>query len=102
MNKTQLISAVSEKTGYPRKEVVDVMQVMQDTIGNALQARDNVTISGFASFKVQDVAAKPKRKGIDPFTKEERVFQAKPASVRVKVTTLKAFKDKVATKARRR
>lgn len=102
MNKSQLINVVVEQTGYPRKQVSDTLQVIQDTIGDALQARDNVTLSGFASFKVVDVPAKPKRKGINPFTKEEQIFQAKPASVKVKVTTLKAFKDKVATKTRRR
>jgi hypothetical protein len=39
------------------------------------------------------VAAKPKRKGIDPFTKEERWFAAKPASVKVKIRPLKKLKD---------
>lgn len=102
MNKTQLISAISDRTSYPRSEVANVLAVMQEAIGDALQARDNVTISGFVSMKVLDVPAKPRRKGINPFTKEEQVFQAKPASVKVKVTTLKAFKDKVATKTRRR
>ena len=102
MNKSQLINVVVEQTGYPRKQVSDTLQVITDAIGDALQARDNVTISGFASFKVTDVPAKPRRKGINPFTKEEQMFAAKPASVKVKVTTLKAFKDKVATKTRRR
>ena len=39
------------------------------------------------------VAAKPKRKGINPFTKEEQWFAAKPASTKVKVRALKKLKD---------
>jgi hypothetical protein len=38
------------------------------------------------------VPAKPKRKGKDPFTGEERVFAAKPASVKVKIRALKKLK----------
>ena len=35
------------------------------------------------------------RKGINPFTKEEVMFKAKPASTAVKVRPLKALKDMV-------
>jgi hypothetical protein len=35
------------------------------------------------------VPAKKARKGIDPFTKEETVFNAKPATVKLKVRPLK-------------
>ena len=36
---------------------------------------------------------KPKRKGINPFTKQEQVFAAKPATVRIKARALKKLKD---------
>jgi hypothetical protein len=39
------------------------------------------------------IAAKPKRKGINPFTGQEQVFAAKPATIRVKVRPLKKLKD---------
>jgi len=39
------------------------------------------------------VPAKPKRQGKDPFTGEERMFAAKPASVRVKIRALKKLKN---------
>lgn len=46
-------------------------------------------------FKIiaMKVAAKPKRKGINPFTKEEVWFAAKPASTKLKVRPLKKLKD---------
>jgi hypothetical protein len=34
-----------------------------------------------------------KRKGINPFTKQEQVFAAKPATVKIKVRSLKKLKD---------
>ena len=37
--------------------------------------------------------AKKKRTGIDPFTKQERVFAAKPATVKIKTRALKKLKD---------
>lgn len=39
------------------------------------------------------VPAKKARKGIDPFTKQERTFAAKPASVKVKARFFKKVKD---------
>ena len=48
------------------------------------------------AFSVTNVPAKKARKGIDPFTKQERMFAAKPASVKVKVRALKKVKDAAA------
>ena len=42
---------------------------------------------------VINVPAKKKRTGIDPFTKQERVFAAKPATVKIKTRALKKLKD---------
>jgi nucleoid DNA-binding protein len=45
--------------------------------------------------KVVRKPAVPARKGINPFTKEEQMFKAKPARNVVKITPLKALKDAV-------
>ena len=42
---------------------------------------------------VLTVTAKKKRMGKDPFTGVERMFAAKPASVKVKTPALKKLKD---------
>jgi len=46
-------------------------------------------------MKIQTVKkpAKKARKGINPFTKEEVMFKAKPASTTVKVRPLKKLKE---------
>jgi hypothetical protein len=51
------------------------------------------TLPGLLKIGVQKVEAKKRRKGIDPFTKIERWFEAKPATVRIKVRALKKLKD---------
>ncbi len=45
--------------------------------------------------KVVRKEAKPEREGIDPFTKEPRVFKAQPAKNVVKISALKKLKDVV-------
>ena len=52
-------------------------------------------IPGLLQIKVVRKPAMPEHKGINPFTKEEMVFKAKPAKNVVKVVPLKGLKDLV-------
>ena len=51
------------------------------------------TLPGLVKITTVNVPAKPKRKGINPFTKEEQWFAAKPATTKLKVRPLKKLKD---------
>ncbi|MBS0524361.1 MAG: HU family DNA-binding protein [Proteobacteria bacterium] len=51
------------------------------------------TLPGLLKIGLQQVPAKKKRFGKDPFTGEERWFPAKPASVKIKTRALKKLKD---------
>jgi hypothetical protein len=44
---------------------------------------------GLLKISAVSVPAKPKRKGINPFTKEEQWFAAKPATTKIKIRPLK-------------
>jgi nucleoid DNA-binding protein len=46
-------------------------------------------------IKVVNKPARPARMGVNPFTGEEMMFKAKPASKGVKVLALKGLKDMV-------
>ena len=46
-------------------------------------------------IKVIKKKARPARKGINPFTGEETMFKAKPASKAVKILPLKGLKEMV-------
>ena len=66
-------------------------------IGNNLgeQGPGEFSIPGLMKIKVVRKPATPERQGINPFTKEETVFKAKPARNVVKVLPLKGLKDMV-------
>jgi hypothetical protein len=70
---------------------------MLDMIKRELGKRGagEIVVPDMMKLKVKTTAARPERKGIDPFTKLERVFPAKPASKKVRATPLKKLKDLV-------
>jgi hypothetical protein len=52
-------------------------------------------VPGLMKVKSVFKPATKERKGIDPFTKLEKVFKAKPASTGIKIRPLKALKGMV-------
>lgn len=95
MNKTELARHIAEQSGVELKDVKAVLQSLEDTMVGSLRKRGagQFTLPGVVKVTTQRVAARPRRKGINPFTGEETVFAAKPASTRVKVRALKKLKD---------
>ncbi|MFM7061298.1 MAG: HU family DNA-binding protein [Actinomycetes bacterium] len=97
MNRRDLVLAVAERTGSDRKSADAAVTAVTESIIAAVTKGDIVSISGFAKFYRRTKPATKARKGTNPFTGEEMIFKAKPASKTVKVTPLKAFKDTVAS-----
>ena len=95
LSKSALVARLSEQSGVEAKNVRAVMAALEQTFAGAIHKKGvgQFTLPGLLKVTSQAVAAKPKRKGVDPFTKEERWFAAKPASVRVKIRPLKKLKD---------
>lgn len=67
MNKTDFVSAVSEKASMSKKDAEKALNAVIDVIKDALVAGDKVQLVGFGSFEVKDRAA---RMGHNPRTKE--------------------------------
>jgi nucleoid DNA-binding protein len=63
--------------------------------GKSLKKGGAFMIPGFVKLKVVVKPATKARKGINPFTKEEMTFKAKPARKVVKVMALKTLKDAI-------
>ena len=97
LTKSQFLASLSESTGLTKKEVASVIDGMGDLIGSQLGRRGpgSVNIPGLMKVKVIRKPATKARKGINPFTKEETMFKAKPARNVVKVLPLKGLKDMV-------
>jgi nucleoid DNA-binding protein len=97
MNKTEIVTALSEATGLTRQQVGGLFGELSKLIGKNLGSDGPGTfaIPGLLQIKAARKPATEERKGINPFTKEEMVFKAKPAKNVVKITALKGLKDMV-------
>ncbi|AEF88840.1 histone family protein DNA-binding protein [Delftia sp. Cs1-4] len=95
LSKTALVNQIAEQAGVEARSVKAVLAALDAAILGSVNKKGvgTFTLPGLLKLDVVKVPAKPKRKGIDPFTKEERVFAAKPASVKIKARALKKLKD---------
>lgn len=95
LSKSALVGHLSTHSGVEPRGVKAVLGALEATIAAALNKKGvrQFTLPGLLKATAQAVPAKPKRMGRDPFTGEERMFAAKPASVRVKIRALKKLKD---------
>lgn len=94
-----LKARMEEQLGYEGVTLKDVRELL-DGIGTEVGAfcrtDGGVRVRGVGTFSTKKKPATKKRKGINPFTKEEQEFAAKPASTSVKVRPAKGIKDAVA------
>ena len=79
-----------------RKQVKQVIETLVAVGHKELKKNGVFVLPGFAKFVVVKKPARPARKGINPFTKQEQMFAAKPASKAVRARAVKAIKDAVA------
>lgn len=97
MTKAQIVGELSDKTGLTKKEVGAVFEELRTMIKRELGRRGpgEFVVPDLLKLRVKTIPARKERKGIDPFTKEERVFPARPAQKKVRATPLKKLKDLV-------
>ena len=97
MTKTEILTSLAESTGLSKKDVASVLDELGTLISKGLGKRGPgvFNLPGLMKVKVIRKPATKARKGINPFTKEETVFKAKPARNVVKILPLKGLKDMV-------
>src|SRR5437870_13295616 len=96
-SKNEVFQSIAQHAGIHRRDVAAVFHTMASMI------RADLSKSGSGIFSVPSmmritVKRKPATKarmGINPFTKEEVMFKAKPARNVVRIRPLKALKDMV-------
>jgi nucleoid DNA-binding protein len=93
--KSGLAKHLSAESGVETRSVKAVLGALENTMFGCLHKKGagQFTLPGLLRVQSQAVAAKPRRQGKDPFTGQERWFEAKPASVRVRARPLKKLKD---------
>lgn len=58
MNKTELITRISEKTELSKKDAETAINAFIDIVADALVSGEKITITGFGSFEVVERAAR--------------------------------------------
>jgi len=96
-NKTQILDQIASSTDLSRKQVSAVLDSLSDVIEAHIKknAVGEFVLPGLFKISTVRKPAVKAHKGINPFTKEEVMFKAKPASTAVKVRALKKLKDMV-------
>ena len=98
LGKSGLVEYITNACNVAAKDVRAVLAGLEGAVMGSVNKNGARTfvLPGLLKITVASVPAKPKRKGINPFTKQEQWFAAKPASVKVKVRPLKKLKDAAA------
>ena len=89
MNKTDMIAAISDKTGLTKRESEKALKAFTDTVAEELAKGGKVQIVGFGTFEVSERAA---RLGINPHTRQPLNISASKAP---KFKAGKALKDAI-------
>ena len=98
LSKTEVLNNIAEATELTKRQVSAVFDALSDEIRNNIGKRGSpgqFTIPGLCKIVVTHKPATKERRGINPFTKEETTFKAKPARNVVKIRPLKNLKDMV-------
>lgn len=94
MTKTEFISEIAEKCGLSKQKTTEVVDVMFESIGEAMQRGEKLQIIGFGTFEVRERA---ERVGRNPRTGEAMPI---PATKIVKFQMGSQLKEMVAEQKR--
>lgn len=88
MNKAQLVEKVALKTGFPKKEIENIIDAVLRVITNTIRDGEEATLTGFGNFSAKIRHA---RAGVNPQNPKEKI---RIPEVRVpKFKAGKALKD---------
>ena len=89
MNRTELITKISEKSGLTKKDSEAALTAFTNVVADALAKGDKVQIVGFGTFEVTERTA---RTGRNPSTNEPMLIKASKSP---KFKAGKALKDAI-------
>ena len=94
-NKTQMLQQIADATQLSKKQVQAVLDELTNVIEGHVKKKGigEFVLPGLLKITTVKKPATKARKGINPFTGEEVMFKAKPASTSVKVRPLKKLKE---------
>ena len=98
LTKAGLVARLAEQSAVEPKTVKAVLAALESTVLGSVHKKGvgEFSLLGLVKIGVQQVPARKRRFGKDPFSGEERWFPAKAASVKIKARALKKLKDATA------
>jgi integration host factor subunit alpha len=72
LTKVQIVEAIQNKIGFPRNKSYEVLESFLELIKSTLQSGEDVMISGFGKFSVNE---KKERKGRNPATGDAMMLE---------------------------
>ena len=93
--KSEILASIAETTELSRKQVASVFEALSGLIKKNVGKKGpgQFVVPGLMKIVVIQKPATKAHKGINPFTKQEQMFKAKPARKVIKVRPMKALKD---------
>ena len=97
MTKTEILNELAQNTELTKKQVSSVFDELAILIERHIKKRapGKFVFPGLMKIEIKKKPATKARKGINPFTREETMFKAKPAYRAVKIKPLKKIKEMV-------
>ena len=94
LTKSQVFEALAEDSGMAKSEIKKVWCSLERLIEASIcdEGFGQLTLPGLMKVTTVRRPAIKARRGINPFTKEETWFKAKPASTGVRIRALKKMK----------
>ncbi|MFC1877409.1 integration host factor subunit alpha [Thermodesulfobacteriota bacterium] len=74
LTKAKLIEEIAESNGFPKKQATDTIESLLELIKSTLESGDDVLISGFGKFCVNE---KSERRGRNPATGDDLTLRAR-------------------------
>jgi nucleoid DNA-binding protein len=93
--KSEILTNIATATELSRKQVSSVFDALSEQIKSAVGKKGPgiFAVPGMMKVMVVQKPATKARMGINPFTKQEQMFKAKPARKVIKIRPLKALKE---------
>src|SRR5512145_1746243 len=95
LTKSEILASIAGAAELSRKQVASVFEALSDLIKKNVGKKGPgmFVVPGLMKIVVIQKPAVKAHKGINPFTKQEQMFKAKPARRVIKVRPMKALKD---------
>ena len=74
LTKNDIVEQIQNQLGFPKNQSVEITEALLELIKSSLEAGDDVLVSGFGKFCVND---KQTRKGRNPATGEDLILPAR-------------------------